>query len=191
MVKAGCERAAGKLDKVFAVGCGGVWVYSGMGVGLMLSEVGEDVNQGVANLAWAGQRTAVPAVCEEPAATTEQLVHVASDSNTEPAQPFHQSGAIVCFDQQVEVVGLNRKVDDANFAAAAAIGPRDGTTHGRKHELCTQRAAKTSQSDVYGVFAAMRGTLAMRKRRSARRCGSPRTCAPTTPARRKRQLQLD
>ena len=121
MVKAGCERAAGKLDKVFAVGCGGVWVYSGMGVGLMLSEVREDVNQGVANLAWAGQRTAVPAVCEEPAATTEQLVHVASDSNTEPAQPFHQSGAIVCFDQQVNVVGLNRKVDNANFAAGLRL----------------------------------------------------------------------
>jgi hypothetical protein len=89
----------------------------------------------------------------------------------------------------VEMVRLNRKVNDLEPTAAATIGRVDDAAHRRENVLRTKRAAEQTQSDVLGIVRTMLRPRSMRRRTPLPRF-APSAAARATPPIQESQCEL-
>jgi hypothetical protein len=91
-------RGGQKLDEVRKMERGRKDVELGRATFVVLLEVREHVNQRIANGSRTRERTPVPAVRNEPASASEQLIDLPRNPDGQPAHPFDQCSAIARFD---------------------------------------------------------------------------------------------
>jgi hypothetical protein len=80
----------------------------------MFGPIADDVDEGISHLARRLERPRVVAVRPHAAVRLEQVVQALGDSNGEPFHPLRKPPAILRLDEQMDVVGLDAEVQDAN-----------------------------------------------------------------------------
>jgi hypothetical protein len=101
----------------------------------VLSKVREHVNERISHLPWRRERATMPAIGPEPAASSNESVHVEGDADGEAADAGGQRSLVARFDNQVQVIPLSRKVKDAKVQRIAFRGALDSKANGGKHVL--------------------------------------------------------
>ena len=125
-VRGGVNGGARKAYEVVEVGSGGEGVERSFVGRVVLSKVGEDVWERVADGARRGERAPVPAIGPKLAPSKDEAVDGPRDANGEAAQARAEGTLVERFYQEVDVLGLHGDVDDAKrtgarrFAAAMA-----------------------------------------------------------------------
>jgi len=92
----------------------------------MLAEVGQYVNQRRAYLPRRSERPAMPTVGPEPPPAPDQRIDRASNPDGDAAHPARERLPIVGLDQQVNMVVLDRILDDSESLWATPVGASDG-----------------------------------------------------------------
>ena len=77
----------------------------------------------------------MPAIGPEPAASSNESVHVKRDADRETADTGGQSSLVARFDHKVQVVPLNREMNDSKVQWIALGGAFDCKADGGKHVL--------------------------------------------------------
>jgi hypothetical protein len=123
----------------------------------------------------------------------ETTIEAVRSANQETSKPRRQRSSSSCLDDEVEMIGLNRIVDDAKVSIPGAL---HRCAHGRSRELVSQRTAVAAcaHRDVDRMRGRMRGTTLVRDETSpglARfsTCAHPKT-APAASFRRQTQFEL-
>jgi hypothetical protein len=101
----------------------------------MLSKIGEHIRKRTPRRARTREHAPVPAIRPQLAPSRNEAIDGASDAHRQPAHSAGKRVLVVCFHQEMEVVGLNRKLDDSQDIATTLVGGRDGVSHCRKDEL--------------------------------------------------------
>ena len=105
----------------------------------MLPEIHQDVHDGMAGLAWRGQRTGVVAVAPHGALAGESVVDCAGRPDGEATRSAGQRSLILGLHEEMQVVALDREVHDPEVGPAGranafaesledARGPQRGKT---------------------------------------------------------------
>jgi hypothetical protein len=127
----------------------------------MLAEVEEHVNKAPAYLARCGQRVGVVAVVPDRAPASAGAIDRAGTSNGEALQSAGEGERSVGFGNEVEVVGLDGEVDQAEAAAAGGgEGPLEGGEHGWRPKR--REAGAGAERDVGGVSGGVLGAWSVR-----------------------------
>jgi hypothetical protein len=101
----------------------------------MLSKIGEYIRERTTRRTRIRERAPVPAIGPQLAPSRNQPVDRASDADGQSAHPARKSIRVFGFHQQMEVVGLNRELDDSQDITTTLVCRRDGVSHRRKDEL--------------------------------------------------------
>jgi hypothetical protein len=83
----------------------------------VLPKIRQDVNEGVPHLARRLERASVPAIAPDRAAALEPSIHALGDADRETACAARERAPVVRFGDEVQVVALNRKMDDTERVA--------------------------------------------------------------------------
>ena len=148
----------------------------------VLARVREDVDQRVAHHARRPQRTRVVTVAPDGAVATHRTVRGERAADRESAHAARELDGGVRLDDQVQVVGLDGEVHDAErLARCGAERGLERTIRGRRAEPAD--AGTRAQRDQRGMTSVVLRPCAMRNRPAAR-CALPTgTATRTTPAR--------
>ena len=79
----------------------------------------------------------MPSVGPEAASTKDEAVHPPRDSHRQTSHSGGESAPVARFDQQMQMIGLHRKLHDSKRATVALIRVRDGTLQRGKDEPCS------------------------------------------------------
>jgi hypothetical protein len=101
----------------------------------VLSEIGEDVDERGAHLAWRFEGAAMPAIGPETALSADEVVYVTGDANCETSDASGQGSLVARLDDEVHVVPLDRKLHDAKTFGISPRGAANGQAHRRKDVL--------------------------------------------------------
>jgi hypothetical protein len=181
--------ASGEFAEAAEVGRGGQRIDGAHGFPVFL-RVGEDVAEGVADGARSGEGAAVPAFGKNAAGAKEQPIEVARAADGEAPESGDQGAAIVGFDDEVDVIGLDGEVDDAESAVPALVRAGDRVAHRGEDELGAEGAHAGAQCDVHGLIRAMFRACTVRRQTASRRARTTRPRANTAATSRKRQRKL-
>jgi hypothetical protein len=162
-------------------------------VGLaVLDVIREDIDERVADLARRREVAAVVAVAPDVAAfACEQAVHAERDADREAAHAVRELGVVVGLDDDVEVIGLDRIVDDAEAVAARAAGVLDRAAQHAMESLASKagKTLRATQGDVNGLVVPVNGPRAMGYGRTLP-ARAARTGAATAPRRHLGEREL-
>jgi hypothetical protein len=149
-------------------------------------EVHEDIDEGIPNLAWARQSTAIPSIPPKWPAAPDRAVHSPSKANGQPAHASRERAPVRRFDEEMQMIRLHRKMDDAKCARR---GLRERSDNGLERPRRAQVRPPTTgaKRHVHWVRSAVSGTSAMRRRRP--RAGPLSTRPRTPPAPRGGELE--
>ena len=116
----------------------------------MLPGVEEHVDEGPANLCWRGELMAMMAVTEEAAGPPRDPVHSKGDPREEQLHPACELAGVVGFDDEVQVIVLDRVVEHAD---AARRRERELVDDRREDALRTEArtALHALHRDVHGM----------------------------------------
>ena len=128
----------------------------------VFARVREYVDDRVAHLTRCFQCAAVPALGPESSLPRQEVVDVACNANRKPAHAARQRGSVARFDNEVKMIALNGKVDDAKPRAVVACRPRESQPDCRENELATELGDARSQRHVHRLPLAMLWARAMR-----------------------------
>ena len=98
----------------------------------MLSEVEQDIDEGMTHFAWRAQRSRVVAIAEHVSFATGYAIDGPREPNRESSHTPRERNLVVAFDDQVNVIRLHREVD---YAKPFARGFHERTSNREKHEL--------------------------------------------------------
>jgi hypothetical protein len=90
----------------------------------------------------------MPTVGPEAPPASDQRIDRASDSDGHAAHPARKRLAVEGLDQEMDVVILDRILDDPEMVWVTLIGASDGDPQGRQHVLGPQRAEEGPERDV-------------------------------------------
>jgi hypothetical protein len=105
----------------------------------VLPEISEHLNQGISHLARRGERAAVPALGKQRPAARQKVVHLASDTDHEPAHATRQSALVPRFDQQVDMVALDGEVNHTKPSRFTLSSAQNREAHRREDMLAAER----------------------------------------------------
>ena len=122
---------------------------SSLGARGMLPEVERDVDERVAKLARRRQVTAVIPLAPEPSSPLRESIHCHRDARSEPLHPAREALAVVALREEVNMITLNRIMQDAKPLRRSARELRDDGPgdHSRAHR---RHAAHRAHRDVCG-----------------------------------------
>ncbi|HEY8072638.1 MAG TPA: hypothetical protein VIF62_00970 [Labilithrix sp.] len=83
----------------------------------MLARVGEHVDERIADLGRCRELAAMVAVAPKTAATAEARVRAAREADDGAAKSPRERVVVARFDDEMDVIGLNRKMDDLKVVA--------------------------------------------------------------------------
>jgi hypothetical protein len=90
----------------------------------VLSSIQQHIAKGPAHFTRRLQRTRVIAIREQPTAPPQPAIDRLGDANRKPLHPARERAAITGFRQQVQVVALNREMDQPEAKASASATER-------------------------------------------------------------------
>jgi hypothetical protein len=114
-------------------------------VARMLDAILQHVDQGVARLGRRAQVARVIAVSDDPAAAPGDPVEAARHAHAEALHGSTESDLVPGLDQKVDVIGLDRKVDDADAQTLARCAQR--LAHGGIHAKAAKVATAAQHAD--------------------------------------------
>jgi len=156
----------------------------------VLLEVHQNVDDCMTHGARCRERSRMVPLIPDRTATTERAVDCACDSDGEPSHAARQTPAVICLDDEMNVIVLDRIVNDPE----TTVGGRDQCTPEARENPARAEAADGSrrpERDVHGMGGAVGKTRAMRHAGSASRGQLPAGAAPSATPRlggRKREL---
>jgi hypothetical protein len=121
----------------------------------VLPRVREYIDDRVAHLTWRFQCAAVPAVGPESSPPRQEVVDVACDANGKPAHAARQCGPVARFHDEMKMIALNGKVDDAKPRRIVACCSRESQPDRRENELTAELGEAGSQRYVQRLPVAM------------------------------------
>lgn len=90
----------------------------------MPARIVQDVGEGVAYLARCFQRSVVEAIAEHPASPVPQSIEPSCDANQESLHAARETRSMLSFDDEVQVVRLDREVNQPKAVPVATLRKR-------------------------------------------------------------------
>jgi hypothetical protein len=122
----------------------------------MLAKVGEHVDYRIAHLTRRTKSAPVPTICPESSATQQELVHRACHANAQTPHSCGQRAPTLRLDNQMQVIMLDRKMDDAKGRRLPPIRSADCILQRRKHELAPKWREPRAHGHQHRLPRAMR-----------------------------------
>jgi hypothetical protein len=151
----------------------------------VLFPVQEHVDQRIAHRSRRFQRARMVPIRPDPSRPANSPVRAARDANRESAHPARQGRLVMRFDYQVDVVGLNREMHDAECRPR---GRRQSPADLGKDTLSSQHVQTRAQRDMNRVPGPVVGARTMGHARSAAGW-FPASAWPFSTPRRQRELR--
>src|SRR5262245_51016984 len=155
----------------------------------MLPEVLQHIDDRRPHLARRSQGTTMISVAPDAAVPLRRPI---DRTGAAPGQPLDAAGqrlAAICFDHQMDVVGLDRKVD---YAKADAIGSCKRTPQHRKNRIRSKRRQVSTASERHEnrMLVIVSRSLDVRNARSYVAGFTARATTASSPAVREREIEL-
>jgi hypothetical protein len=115
----------------------------------MFSEVREHVEQGISHFSRRGQRSPVPAIRPKSSVSAQQIVHVAGNTHGNTPNPTRERPLVRSLYDEMQVITLDRKVNEAKTVRVAARCTQQREAHRRENELGSERSNAGAQRDVH------------------------------------------
>src|SRR5260221_9938565 len=127
----------------------------------VLAKVQENVDEPVAHLAWRAESARMIAIAPHPSPAPANLVDATSETNREPGHSTRAGYAVVRFDDEVDVILLDGKM---NHTKPRARRLRQGAANAEKHRLLSQAGQTTCSThrDMQRLTLTVQGPCSMR-----------------------------